>query len=258
MPRYDEAKVRAALSAQARIVVSWLSTVDSPEWTEPSILPDWTVGALVGHVVDVLRGVPVLLSRAGSGRPRPLAAHFPAETATPSAGDRDEVVQTWGGVAGPDLVAAAGAAAEALDLALGSVPAVVAVRTGAASGTDVLLTRIWELVVHADDLSRSLPAHPVASDAGAVRLAVRASADLLAGRAPGHTVEVRIPPYAAVQCVAGPRHTRGTPPNVVETDPVSWLRLAFGRVRWADEVAAGRVHASGERSDISVLLPLIG
>ena len=63
---------------------------------------------------------------------------------------------------------------------------------------------------------------------------------MLAAQAPGRSVEVRIPPFVAVQAVAGPRHTRGTPPNVVETDPVTWLRLATGRAAFADAVAAGR------------------
>jgi uncharacterized protein (TIGR03083 family) len=259
MSRYDQAKVRTALSAQARIVVSWLSTVDSQEWTDPSVLPGWTVGALAGHVVDVLRSVPVLIGRAGTGAPKPLAAHFPAEAAAPSDVDGDEVVQTWSGVPGADVLAAARDALEALGPTLESVPAVIAARAGPAGGTDVLLTRVWELVVHLDDLGRSLPGRPApASDPAALRLAVRATADLLAARAPGRTVEVRIPPYAAVQCVAGPRHTRGTPPNVVETDPTTWLRLAFGRTSWPDALAAGHVHASGERSDLSAQLPLIG
>ena len=65
-----------------------------------------------------------------------------------------------------------------------------------------------------------------------------------------------MPPYGAVQCGEGPRHTRGTPPNVVETDPVTWLLLATGRLRWADAVAAGRVTASGSRADISSYLPI--
>jgi hypothetical protein len=74
--------------------------------------------------------------------------------------------------------------------------------------------------------------------------------------APGRAVEVRVPPFAAVQCVEGPRHTRGTPPNVVETDPASWVRLATGRLRWADAVAAGKIAASGPRADLSGYLPL--
>ncbi|GGK80897.1 hypothetical protein Sme01_44640 [Sphaerisporangium melleum] len=88
------------------------------------------------------------------------------------------------------------------------------------------------------------------------RLAVRHLLEVLAEQAPGRTVEVRVPPYAAVQCVPGPRHTRGTPPNVVETDPLTWLELATGRVAWQDAVDAGRVSASGARADLSAFLPL--
>ncbi len=87
-------------------------------------------------------------------------------------------------------------------------------------------------------------------------LAVRYTLQLLTERAPGHTVEVRVPPFGAVQCVEGPRHTRGTPPNVIETDPVSWLQLASGRASWADALASGRVHASGTRANLDGLLPL--
>jgi hypothetical protein len=67
---------------------------------------------------------------------------------------------------------------------------------------------------------------------------------------------VRVPPFVAVQCVPGPRHTRGTPPNVVETDPATWLRLATGALSWADAVSGGKVSASGNRADLSELLPL--
>ena len=80
---------------------------------------------------------------------------------------------------------------------------------------------------------------------------------VLAERAPGASVEVRVPPYAAAQVVAGVRHTRGTPPAVVETDPATWLELATGETTWADAVSAGRVRASGERTDLSPYLPLL-
>ncbi len=79
----------------------------------------------------------------------------------------------------------------------------------------------------------------------------------LGARAPGRSVEVRVPPYGAVQCVSGPRHTRGTPPSVVETDAATWIALACGTLRWADAEATGRLHASGERSDLSPYLPLV-
>lgn len=86
--------------------------------------------------------------------------------------------------------------------------------------------------------------------------AVRLSLRTLAQTAPGAAVELRVPPFAAVQCVAGPRHTRGTPPNVVETDPRTWLELATGRLTWATALAEGRVTASGTRADLSAWLPL--
>ena len=80
---------------------------------------------------------------------------------------------------------------------------------------------------------------------------------MLAARYPGRSVEVRVPPFAAVQAIEGPRHTRGTPPNVVETDGLTFLRLATGRAGWADAVAAGQVRASGNRADLSAQLPLL-
>ena len=80
---------------------------------------------------------------------------------------------------------------------------------------------------------------------------------LLVAKAPGHAVEVRVPPYGAVQCIEGPRHTRGTPPNLVETDPVTWVRLAAGLTRWDEAVASGAVRASGVRADLTAYLPLL-
>jgi hypothetical protein len=87
--------------------------------------------------------------------------------------------------------------------------------------------------------------------------AVRLSLRTLAQDVPGRSVEVRVPPFAAVQCIEGLRHTRGTPPNVIETDPRTWLELATGRLGWADAVEAGRVTASGTRADLSHWLPVV-
>jgi hypothetical protein len=88
----------------------------------------------------------------------------------------------------------------------------------------------------------------------AARLAVKILLGRLAADSPGRSVEVRVPPYAAVQCVEGPRHTRGTPPNVIETDPRTWILLATGRLTWVD--ARDRISASGERADLSGRLPI--
>jgi hypothetical protein len=89
------------------------------------------------------------------------------------------------------------------------------------------------------------------------RLLVKHFLAVLAERAPGASVEVRVPPYAAVQAIPGVRHTRGTPPAVVELDATTWIALATGTLTWADAEDDGRVRASGERADLSPLLPLV-
>ena len=87
-----------------------------------------------------------------------------------------------------------------------------------------------------------------------VATAVRHTLAALAERHPGHSVEVRVPPHGAVQCVEGVRHRRGTPPNVVETDAATWLSLVTRRLTWAEAVNSGALAASGNNADISALL----
>lgn len=86
--------------------------------------------------------------------------------------------------------------------------------------------------------------------------AVRYLLQLLDEKAPGNSVEVRVPPFGAVQVIQGPRHTRGTPPNVVEMDAATWIAVATGAEAWADAATAGRIHASGTRADLTGVLPL--
>ena len=95
-------------------------------------------------------------------------------------------------------------------------------------------------------------------EAEQTRLLVKHFLAVLSERAPGASVEVRVPPYAAVQAVAGVRHTRGTPPAVVELDADTWIALATGTLAWEDAERGGLVQASGERADLSPLLPLVG
>jgi hypothetical protein len=87
--------------------------------------------------------------------------------------------------------------------------------------------------------------------------AVRFLLQVLAEGAEGNTVEVRVPPFGAVQAIQGPRHTRGTPPNVIEMDAQTWLALATGSLSWADATASGRVSASGQRADLTAYLPVL-
>ena len=90
-----------------------------------------------------------------------------------------------------------------------------------------------------------------------LKLLVKGLLNLLVAKAPGHAVEVRVPPYGAVQCIEGPRHTRGTPGAVVEMPAELWIDLALGRIGWNEARATGKVRASGERTDLSGLLPLL-
>ena len=94
------------------------------------------------------------------------------------------------------------------------------------------------------------------ADADDLRLLTKHFLAVLEQRAPGRSVEVRVPPYAAVQVIPGVRHTRGTPPAVVETDAETWVALATGQLSWAAAEAAGSITASGERADLSAILPL--
>jgi hypothetical protein len=96
-----------------------------------------------------------------------------------------------------------------------------------------------------------------APDRDATAIAVRYLLQELGDRAPGRSVEVRVPPFGAVQCIEGTSHRRGTPPAVVEMEAPTWIALCAGTVTWADAVAQGRVQASGERADLSHLLPLM-
>ncbi len=99
---------------------------------------------------------------------------------------------------------------------------------------------------------------PYGLERSTVATAVRFLLQELGERAPGRSVEVRVPPFGAVQCIEGTSHRRGTPPAVIETDAETWIALSAGELGWSDALTSGRVQASGERADLSALLPLIG
>ena len=81
--------------------------------------------------------------------------------------------------------------------------------------------------------------------------------DFLAKKAPGFSVEVRIPPYGAIQCIEGPVHRRGTPRAVIEMDAKTFISLAVGEITWAEGLVSGSILASGERADLTSYLPLL-
>jgi hypothetical protein len=124
---------------------------------------------------------------------------------------------------------------------------------------DLLRLITVEWVLRSDDLTRAIPGHrPIQWHRGVVAEAVRTLAETMRMHHPGQEVEIRVPPFAAVQCGSGegPRHTRGTPPNVVECDPIPFVRLCRGRQSLPEAVRQGHIRASGVRADISDWLPL--
>ncbi len=254
------ATARAAYDAQQRNVVEWLLALPPDIWKRASRLAGWTVRELGFHVTD-MTGIVVRALAAGAVREKALSiaaytSAWPAAADEIAQRDRDNAK----GLTPGDVIANAAHARANLLSALDATPGdpVVRARRGPLKLSDLMVTRVNELVVHSLDLSASVPERdPVTLDPTAIGVSARMLAGILAERVPGHSVEVRVPPYAAVQCVAGPRHTRGTPPNVVEVEPVTWIEIATGRASWADAVDSGKLHASGERADLSEHLPVL-
>ncbi|MFF8381095.1 sterol carrier family protein [Streptomyces sp. NPDC015661] len=252
---YDSAKTRAAVLAQFGHVREAVAALTPEQLDGPTRLGEWTVRDLVGHFSMVLGSVVRYLEA-----PEPAARELalldwpPATVAAAARIDADTRAVDTGDPVG--LLARTAARYEEL-VASASDERLVPARFGAMTLGDFLVTRTVELVVHTDDLNAATGAG-VPYDRRALAACTRLLADTLAVKAPGGAVEVRIPPYAVVQCVEGPRHTRGTPPNVVETDPLTWIRLATGRTEWAAELDAAHISASGERADLKDLLPLMG
>jgi uncharacterized protein (TIGR03083 family) len=239
----------------------WLRDLPASVFGQPSVIPGWRVGELTGHLVLVHRGLAAALGRPSAERALP-AEEYVRQYAPNADVLNAATLEVAAEAAGLQLVDRLD---EAIDLAAAALarplPAVLRGGRGPISAQDLIDTRIIEVVVHSDDLSRSLPERePVPLQRAALSRCVRTLATILANRHPGRSVEVRVPPYAAVQCGIGdpgPTHTRGTPPNVVETDPVTFLRLTTGRTAWADGVREGAVHASGLRADLSSVLPVL-
>ncbi|WP_069621983.1 maleylpyruvate isomerase family mycothiol-dependent enzyme, partial [Streptomyces niveus] len=221
----------------------------------PAGLGDWTVRELTAHLCFGVESVSRALEQPAPPAIEVGLPEWAFATAAYAAPISDDVKAYAASAEPAELFART---AERINVLLSDAPAdrLIAIRVGAMRLGDFLVTRTVELVVHTDDLHRATGLD-IPFDRQALAACTRLLADALAAKAPGASTEVRIPPYAVVQCVEGPRHTRGTPPNVVETDPVTWLRLATGRTTWAEALASAQVSASGERADLAALLPVM-
>lgn len=254
---YDPAKVRTALAAQTEALRVLVRGLSDDDLARPTRVGEWTVRELVAHLALQVGWVPRHLGQPlAGGRELNLlqwAARVSELAPLLDAGARE--------FAAEDIVPAFEREAELLIAFLrGSEVAEPGrrfeLRLGSMLLSDMLVTRLVETVVHADDLADALGLD-FAHDRQAVAAVTRLLADSFADQVPGGAVELRIPPYAVVQAVPGPRHTRGTPPNVVEADPMTWIRLATGRVDWISAVESAAVSASGERSNLAQWLPVL-
>ncbi|MFD9442629.1 sterol carrier family protein [Streptomyces sp. NPDC060006] len=254
---YDPVKTRAAVLAQLGNVRAAVQGLTPEQLAGPTRLGDWTVRELAVHLAMAAEAVSRGLDQDEPVGPAFALLDWPFATA-PRAGEIDDDVRALA-AAEPDLDALYARTSDRLTERLPDAPAgrLLVTRVGAMTLTDHLVTRTVELVVHSDDLNAAVPGLDVPYDRQALAACTRLLADALAAKAPGASTEVRVPPYAVVQCVAGPRHTRGTPPNVVETDPLTWIRLATGRTEWKSALDDAKVSASGERADLGGLLPLM-
>ncbi|MFC7982206.1 sterol carrier family protein [Streptomyces sp. NPDC057336] len=254
---YDPARTRTAVLAQFGNVRAAMRTLTPEQLALPTRLGDWTVRELVAHVGMALTAVDRLLDEPEPARQDGRLLDWPFAIAAAA----DAIAATARRLAAeqPDLDAHLADVERRFTDRLDTHPGARLLPTsaGALPLADYVVTRTVELVVHTDDLNAAVPGLDIPYDRQALAAATRLLADALAVKAPGGSTEVRVPPYAVVQCVEGPRHTRGTPPNVVETDPLTWVRLAAGRLAWEDAVADAKVSASGERADLGGLLPLL-
>jgi uncharacterized protein (TIGR03083 family) len=254
---------QGALLEQSRTVLTWLQGLPAGTFERPTVLADWDLRQLAGHLVLVHSSFSTSLDQPTKEAAVPVH-EFVKRYRRDANMIMESTLQASAGLSGPEVVQRLESAIDDLAARLDAgvqMPQVIMTRRGPTTIEDYLATRIVELVVHTDDLNRSVPEMtPAPLQRSALARCTRTLAAILAARHPGRSVEVRVPPYAAVQCAIadpGPTHTRGTPPNVVETDPVTFLRLATGRTAWAAAAANGSVHASGLRADLAPVLPLL-
>jgi uncharacterized protein (TIGR03083 family) len=247
-----------AFRDQSHALADWLADLPADAFARPSAVRDWDVRTLVGHVVLVQRGLVARLADPADEPAVPVADYV--RRYRPAATDIAAATRATTGDLSPAELVGQLRDTDELTTTSDQVGARSVIRGGRGPITalDWVRTRTVDLVVHCDDLTRSLPDRaPVPLTRPALATAVRSLAEILAAQAPGRSVELRVPPFVAVQAVAGPRHTRGTPPNVVETDPITWLRLATGRADFAEAVASGTVRASGTRADLRDHIPVL-
>lgn len=256
VPAFDA--VTRALRGQWQVLLEAIDALTQDEAARPTRIEGWDVAALAAHI----GGNALWLSRCAVPTTQKAERDHQSYFDSTDSGAIDERArQRAKDLSLEEIKALAHESTAEADRLLDQIdPAtVVAGETRPIAFGDLVFSRVVEGVVHGLDLAAATSGF--AQDPEASMLVTRWLAARLERRAPGRTVEVRIPPVAAVQVSGadgeGPRHTRGTPPNIVETDAVTWIELATGRLAWEDAVRRHRVAASGRLADLSFALPLM-
>jgi len=254
--RFELSTVAQGVTGQLRHLDDAVAALEPEDFRRPTRLGDWQVAQLVAHLGGLNMAMRLTQPSASTAEKDVIDWALECASAAPVVNERAV------GLAEESRPAELRAMIREMRVDVGRALAsldstfIVAAGWGAIRLTDYLATRCVELAVHSLDLAAALDrAIPLDADASAV--ATRVLTATLAATTPGRSVELRVPPHVAVQVVEGPRHTRGTPPNVVEMNPATWLELATGRCSWADAIASGRIAASGERADLSSYLPVL-
>lgn len=266
-------RLRRTFVDAVEVVLDLTRGLREDDYAVATPVPGWDVRLLVGFALWRLTEVSLQLQRPSVTRPVSLNQYAAHALATAQR-RRGQALAVAGQDSGPRLGEQLVARGEDLVIYLTeeALPPLVDTGAGQLSLLDFLRVHVLEIVLASDDLAGALETRgrDVARQGqAATATAVRTLADLLAARAPGQAIEVRVPPYAAVQIgdptaetgsllSPTPTHTRGTPPAVIETDATTFLRVMSGRVTWQEALRDHAVAASGLRADLSPLLPLVG
>ncbi|MGH8891487.1 MAG: sterol carrier family protein [Acidothermaceae bacterium] len=258
----ESGNAAVACAAQWRRIADAVDCLPDRAFDIVTRLADWRVAELVEHLAMCASALPRRLAEPAPTRAEVDLAQYLLALPTAAAVIARREQESAHEVAPAAQKLRLRAAVDDLEaslLAASDDPGdrLVCTRFGGMRVADFIVTRCIEGVVHGLDLVAAFPGVDLQPERAALKVTTRSLLGALVAKAPGRSVEVRVPPFTAVQCVEGPRHTRGTPPNVVETDPITWIELACGRLVWRDVTGDGRLRASGERSDISGLFPLV-
>jgi len=254
-PSHEDAL--AGARAQFALLAEAVKSLGDKDFKQPTKLDGWNVAALVAHIARNGTTITDRIARGTNDAPENDVLAYLSGMSALAADVRDRAAGIGAETKPKDLRASVVAAADAVAAVDAPFTLSIPGYNGTLSLGDFLVTRCVEGVAHGLDLKYATGV-PEAPDPTALKVAVRILAALVERAAPGKAVEVRVPGHVAFQCLSGPKHTRGTPGNVVECDPVAFMEVASGRRTWSDAVATGSIRGSGGRADLSEWLPVIG